>query len=190
MNETQRKWNERWREKTSTSKWQVDPWLQKVLPLLPEGRAMDVACGIGRNALFLAEQQFRVTAIDISDEALEQLQQENTARNLAIETRRVDLETDPVLPTGPFDLVLILFYLHRPLLSLLREAVRPGGAIVLRTFSSAGPFAGGPDNPEIVLRPGELLEMFIDWEVLLHEEGLEPSSKGGGLAGIVARKPA
>jgi SAM-dependent methyltransferase len=189
MNETQRKWNDRWREKTSTTKWQVDPWLQKVLPLLPRGRALDVACGAGRNALFLAEQQFRVMAIDISDEALGQLRHEAKSRELSIDAQQVDLEINPVLPRGPFELVLVLFYLHRQLLPLLRKAVRPGGVIVLRTFSSAGPFAGGPDIPDFVLRPGELLEVFADWEILLHEEGFEPSRKGGSVAGIVARRP-
>lgn len=190
MNETQSKWNERWREKTSTTKWQVDVWLQKVRPLLPEGRALDVACGVGRNALFLAEQQFAVTAVDISDEALAQLCYEAQSRDLSIETHQVDLETNPVLPEGPFDLVLVLFYLDRPLLPLLRELVRPGGVVALRTFSSAGPFTGGPDNPGIVLRPGELIEMFAAWDILSHEEGVEPSRKGGSVAGIVARKPA
>lgn len=189
MNETQSKWNDRWREKRSASRWQVDVWLQKIRPVLPEGRALDVACGIGRNALFLAEQQFEVTAVDISDEALAQLRHEARSRGLTIETLRVDLEASPVLPKGPFDLVLILFYLHRPLLPLLRELVRPGGVVALRTFSSAGPFAGGPDNPEIVLKPGELLELFADWDVLCHEEGLEPSRKGGSVASIVARRP-
>ncbi len=189
MNETQRKWNDRWREKTSMTKWQVDSWLQKVLPLLPRGRALDVACGTGRNALFLAEQQFRVMAIDISDEALGQLRHEAKSRELSIDVQQVDLEINPVLPRGPFELVLVLFYLHRQLLPLLRKAVRPGGVIVLRTFSSAGPFADGPDNPDIVLRPGELLEVFADWEILLHEEGLEPSRKGGSVAGVVARRP-
>ncbi|MBW2688610.1 MAG: hypothetical protein JRC99_01615, partial [Deltaproteobacteria bacterium] len=60
---------------------------------------------------------------------------------------------------------------------------------VLRTFSCAGSFVGGPDNPDFVLRPGELLEIFSGWDVLFHEEGLEPSSKGGSVAGIVARRP-
>jgi serine/threonine protein kinase len=79
--------------------------------------------------------------------------------------------------------------LHRPLLPQLLQAVRPGGVAVLRTFSSAGAFAGGPGNPAFVLRPGELLEIFAGWDILLHEEGIEPSRKGGALAGIVARRP-
>jgi SAM-dependent methyltransferase len=188
MNDTQGKWNNRWREKAATADLQADPWLQRIYPLLPKGRVLDFASGAGRNALFLAERQFAVTAVDISDEALEQLRREAESRHLSIETRQVDLETSPALPEGPYDLVLDFFYLHRPLLPLLRETVRPGGVVVLRTFSSAGSFSGGPDNPDIVLRPGELLQMFAGWDVLLHEEGLEPSRKGGSLAGIVARK--
>ena len=189
MNDTQSKWNNRWREKIATTKGQVDPWLQKILPMLPKGHVLDVACGAGCNALFLAEQQFKVMAIDISDVALAQLHQEAISRDLSIETCQIDLEASPVLPNGPFDLVLDLFYLHRPLLPLLRKAVRPAGVAVLRTFSCAGSFVGGPDNPDFVLRPGELLEIFAGWDVLFHEEGLEPSSKGGSVAGIVARRP-
>jgi len=61
--------------------------------------------------------------------------------------------------------------------------------MVVRTFSRAGSFPGGLDNPDFVLNPGELPDLFSGWEILLHEEGLEPSKKGGSLAGIVARRP-
>jgi len=189
MSDLQDKWNARWRDKAANSDLQVDPWLQRVLPLLHPGRALDVACGRGRNALFLAEQGFSVTAIDLAQEALVLLDLEAARRGLAIATRQVDLEMEPLLPAGPFDLVIDFFYLHRPLLPLLGELLRPGGLMVLRTFSCAGPFPGGPDNPDFVLNPGELLELFQSWDILLHEEGLEPSHKGGSLAGIVARRP-
>lgn len=188
MNDSRTRWNARWREK-SERPFEPDPWLLRVHPLLPGGRALDIASGRGRNALFLAEQGMSVTALDVSEEALAQLGREATRRGLKVVTRRVDLEADPRLPAELFDLVIDFFYLHRPLLPLLRHAVRPGGVAVLRTFSHAGPFPGGPKNPEFVLRPGELLEMFAGWEILLHEEGMEPSRKGGSLAGIVARRP-
>ena len=181
-------WNARWREKIEHP-FAPDPWLLKILPLLPRGRALDLASGRGRNALFLAEQGFTVLAVDVSEEALAQLGREAARRNLPVEVRRLDLEAEPQLPPAAFDLVLEFFYLHRSLLPSLRESVRPGGMAVLRTFSSAGTFPGGPTNPEFVLRPGELLEMFAGWEILLHEEGVEPSSKGGSLAGIVVRRP-
>ena len=188
MEDPRTTWNSRWREKAGDS-WLPDPWLLRVQPLLPGGRALDLACGRGRNSLFLAEQGMSVTALDVSEEALAQLAAEAARRNLPVETRRVDLEAVPQLPVAAYDLVLEFFYLHRPLLPQLLEAVRPGGVVVLRTFSRAGSFSGGPDNPDFVLRPGELLEIFAGWEILLHEEGMEPSRKGGSLAGVVARRP-
>lgn len=182
-------WNDRWR-KRADEPLTVDPWLLALAPTLPDsGCALDLACGRGRHALFLAEQGLSVTAIDSSIEALAQLRSEAARRALAIEIRQVDLEVAPQLPVASFDVVLLFFYLQRSLLPHLREAVRPGGLALLRTFSSAGPFPGGPANPDYVLRPGELLEIFAGWEILRHEEGLEPSSKGGSLAGIVARRP-
>lgn len=182
-------WNDRWRERANEP-LTVDPWLLALAPTLPDsGCALDLACGRGRHALFLAEQGLSVTALDSSTEALAQLRSEAARRALEIEIRQVDLEVATQLPVASFDVVLLFFYLQRSLLPHLREAVRPGGLALLRTFSSAGPFPGGPANPDYVLRPGELLKIFAGWEILRHEEGLEPSSKGGSLAGIVARRP-
>ncbi|HEY5674162.1 MAG TPA: class I SAM-dependent methyltransferase [Malonomonas sp.] len=189
MKETQTDWNARWREKAVTANWQADSWLQRVRAYLPEGSALDIACGMGRNAIYLAEQGFAVTAVDMSEVALSYLKEEAQRRGLEIEITHIDLETAPVLPTGPFDLLLNFFYLHRPLLPLELEQVRPGGVAVFRTFSSAGSEQFGPIRQDIALHPGELLEIFAGWEILFHEEGLEPSAKGGSLAGIVARKP-
>jgi tellurite methyltransferase len=188
MSDIRTKWNERWREKAVSSKG-PDSWLCEVLPLLPGGRALDLACGNGRNAIFLAERGLSVTALDISEEALAQLQKEAADRGLEVETRQVDLEADPRLPPDTFDLAIDFFFLYRPLLPFLLRSVRPEGVAILRTFSRAGPFPGGPENPDFVLQPGELLEIFKGWEILRYEEGLEASRKGGSLAGIVARRP-
>lgn len=188
-NDKRADWNDRWRERADRP-FDPDPWLIKVLPLLPAaGRVLDIASGRGRNALFLAERGLSVTALDISEEALAQLGQEAALRQLRLETRRVDLEDDPELPAEAFDLVIDFFFLHRPLLPQLRNAVRPGGVAVLRTLSCAGSFPGGPGNPAFVLQPGELLDIFTGWEILLHEEGVEVARKGGSVAGIVARRP-
>ncbi len=189
MSDLHNRWNDRWRKKAAVADFNADPWLQKIHPLLPRGKAIDIACGMGRNAVFLAEQGFAVTAVDVSEVALDLLDAEARRRDLVIETVPLDLETDAQLPAGPFDLLLNFFYLHRPLLAQELARVRPGGVIVLRTFSSAGADRYGPISPEISLRAGELLEIFTDWEILLHEEGIEPSAKGGSLAGIVARRP-
>jgi tellurite methyltransferase len=188
MCDIQQRWDQRWLEKASQPDQQADPWLQRITPLLVPGRVLDVACGMGRNAVYLAERGFSVTAVDVSPVALDLLKAQADKRELDIETRLIDLESQPLLPAGPFDLLLNLFYLHRPLLPALLKRVAAGGMAVFRTFSSAGPAQFGSVNPEFALRPGELLEIFAGWDVLLHEEGLEPSRKGGSLAGIVARR--
>lgn len=188
MNETPYDWNARWREKAELP-FSADSWLKRVLPLLSRGQALDLACGRGDNALFLAEEGWQVTAVDLSGEALGQLRREAAGRGLSIETIQADLEAGPRFAGEAFDLVLQLYFLHRPLLPVMKTAVRPGGTCILRTFSRAGNFPGGPANPAWVLEPGELTELFADWEILLHEEGLEASRKGGSLANIVARRP-
>ncbi|MBE0598187.1 MAG: methyltransferase domain-containing protein, partial [Desulfuromonadales bacterium] len=161
-------WNARWREKKEQS-FDPDPWLLQLLPLLPPGEALDIASGRGRNALWLAERGWPVVAVDASAEALAQLEVEAGRRRLPVRTCRIDLEAEPRLP-GSFELVLQFFYLQRSLLPALLASVRPGGVAVLRTFSSAGPFPGGPGNSAFVLRPGELLEIFAGWDIVRHEE--------------------
>jgi tellurite methyltransferase len=189
MNDLDKRWNARWREKASHADWQADPWLKRVFPLLESGRTLDVACGIGRNALYLAEQHFDVTAVDVSTEALDQLSVEAAQRGVVVKVLLADLESEPILPEGPFDLIIVFFFLHRPLIAKLIDLLRPGGLMVLRTFSDAGNSPGIDLDPRFVLGCGELLDVFRGWEVVLHEEGLESSSKGGSLAGIIARKP-
>ncbi len=182
------KWNRRWRERND-DELVADSWLIEVSDLLPVGRALDLACGRGRNALELARRGFSVTALDHSDVALAQLAAVTAAEGLLIECQRCDLERQPPLLRHDYDLALCFFYLHRPLLPWMLESVRAGGLVVLRTFSSAGRFQPGELDSQFVLQPGELLTIFSGWEILRHEEGLEPSRKGGSLAGIVARKP-
>ncbi len=181
-------WNSVWKERSDDS-WRPDSWLERVLPMLPGGTALDVACGRGRNALFLAEKGYAVTVVDSAEQGLAQLKSEATRRGLALTLHRQDLEGSPELPGGEYDLVLQFFYLQRSLFPYLKRAVRPGGVAVVRTFSHAGPWAGGPGHPEFALDPGELLNWFSGWEILLHEEGLEQAHRGGSLAGIVARRP-
>ncbi len=188
MTDVTDKWNNRWQERAENP-WVPDAWLVRVASLLPRGKLLDVACGRGRNALWLAEQGFAVTAVDIAAEGLRQLADEARRRKLPVDVQQVDLEKEPVFDPRAYAAVIDFFYLQRGLFSALKEALRPGGVAVVRTFSRAGGFPGGPANQDFVLAPGELPEIFRGWEILLHEDGLEPSSKGGGLAGIVARRP-
>lgn len=188
MVHSKEKWNQRWQEKSSQP-LSPDPWLLRAVPFLSTGTALDIACGRGRNALYLAEKGFTVTGVDISDQGLKLLEQEAANRNLTLNLVQLDLEVTVSLPQGPFDLISKFFYLQRSLLPIIKDSLRPGGIFVMRSFSQAEGCREAPGNPDFILNPGELLDVFAAWDILLYEEGQEESRTGGSLAGIVARKP-
>lgn len=183
-------WNKRWTDRNYSDGWTPDNWLSKHHHRLGSGDALDIACGRGRNALLLAKAGYQVTAIDYSSVALQQLEQESQQRGLQVETILCDLEHQAKLPQKQFDLIINFFYLHRPLLPQIMQSVKPGGLVIIRTFSTAGNGEPCRLGPEMVLNPGELRSYFANWDILVYEEGLEPSKKGGTLAGVIARKPA
>src|SRR5947209_11080941 len=105
--------------------------LVEMLDNLRMGAAIDLACGTGRNAIYMAERGWAVTAMDGSEKAIELLQERSAARNLQVHARVTDL-TDPIftLPPDAFDLVLIAYYLQRDLFAPARSDRRPGGIVI------------------------------------------------------------
>src|SRR5690606_23725725 len=99
----------------------------------------------------------------------------------------LDLESPGAgLGEDAFDLVCVVRFLHRPLFAALRRAVKPGGLIVYRTYTTDHlRFEGGPRDPRFLLEPGELLREFAGWRVLRYEE----EWRGRGTAALLARKP-
>jgi SAM-dependent methyltransferase len=178
-------WDERFRQ-ASHGEPAPDPFLVRAadaFPLLDSRRAADIACGAGRNSAYLAEQDFQVTAVDFSAEAL-RLTRERAA---AIRTLQLDLEAPGAdLGDAVFDLVCVLRFLHRPLFPAIRRAVAPGGLLVYSTCTTDRlQVEGGPRDPRYLLEPGELLREFASWRVLRYEE----EWRGRGTAALLARKP-
>lgn len=155
----------------------------------PGRRALDVAAGNGRNALYLASLGFAVDALDISDVALDQLRAAAGERDLPVDALLTDLEEDG-LPAGAYDVVVNMNYLQRDLFGALAEAVAPGGLLVFETFGPAQvDELGGSTNPAFVLGPGELREAFAGLEVVRYEEGVAGrSGRPKGVASLVARR--
>jgi SAM-dependent methyltransferase len=138
----------------------------------PGARALDVACGGGRNALFLAELGYSVDAFDISDIGLAHLRAELERRAvagnpLAIEPRQVDLEQTP-LAVDAYDLILDAHYLERSLCAPMRHALRAGGRLIIHTFlfTPGGAVTSRLGNPAFALQPGELRRVFGGLEIL------------------------
>jgi 2-polyprenyl-3-methyl-5-hydroxy-6-metoxy-1,4-benzoquinol methylase len=155
---------------------------------IPRGRALDIACGKGRNALFLAEHGFDVVAMDISAVAIEEGRRRSEERSLAISWRQADLEQIE-LPRAGYDLIINFNYLERSLIAKMKSALRVGGHIIFETYLIDQKEIGHPKNPAYLLQHNELLDHFRELRVLCYREG--KSLDGDELsfrAAILARK--
>jgi SAM-dependent methyltransferase len=148
-------------------------WLTTHRHLLPaSGDALDLACGSGRNALWLAEQGYRTLGVDRNATVLGGLNAEAALRRLSLRTHLVDLEEgEPFLEPDTFDLIVVVHYLHRPLFPKLVHALRPRGVLVYETFTRAQAVRGKPTNPAFLLEPGELVTLVRPLEILASREG-------------------
>jgi len=183
-------WDRRYRE-GSHSSFKPDPFFvsayrEFIAPSFPQGgSALDVAGGVGRHAIFLAQRGWQVTLLDISSAALEQASKEARNRGLRITTQQADLTATP-LPVSAFDLVVDFFYLERPLFPQIEAALRPGGLVVFRTYTREQlKLGGGPTHPMHLLESNELLRAFGGMAILHYHE----SVKDKAIAELVARKP-
>jgi SAM-dependent methyltransferase len=131
-------------------------WVARWSAMAPAGCAvLDVACGSGRHARFLAARGHAVEAVDRDATTLAGLVGVEN-----ISTRIADLESGAWPYSGKaFGTVVVTNYLHRPLFPLLLDALSPGGALIYDTFSIGNERYGRPSNPDFLLRPGELLEV-------------------------------
>jgi SAM-dependent methyltransferase len=161
--------------------------LVEIARRLKPGSAIDLACGAGRNAIYLAELGWTVAAVDGSTSAIEMVQQRSQARDIRIHTAVADL-TAPAFHLEPnaFDLIVIAYYLQRDLFPKAKLAARPGG-VVLAIAHIPDP---GDKWTAKRAKPGELHEIFADWEILHDYEGpsRDPAHRRP-VAEIVARRP-
>jgi tellurite methyltransferase len=153
----------------------------------PPGRALDIAAGKGRNALYLAERGFEVVAVDISKVALDVARRHAEQTHLEVDFQQLDLERS--FPQGEYDLILNINYLQRSLIPKIKTALRVGGHVIFETYSIDQQVIGHPKNPNYLLAHNELLTHFRDFRVLCYREGkfsdgAEPSFR----AGIFAQK--
>lgn len=155
----------------NTNSANSDPseWLRRhASKIKPGGRVLDVAAGSGRNARWLAGQGFAVEAVDKDVAALD------TMRDIGNITRTVaDLENTPwPYVEKIFDAIVVCRYLHRPLLPLLASGLARDGVLVYETFMLGHEKYGRPQNPDFLLRPNELLQMFHGLKIVAFEQGL------------------
>ena len=186
---------QRWDRKHSEKRYdpgiRPTPLLQRVVDehhLGPGTRALDLACGRGRNALFLAERGLTVTAVDVSEVALEHCRRAAQDRGVEIETVRTDL-TKWDLGENRWGLIVDTYFLDRRLLHRAPRALRPGGLFVLEHFTVEHPAVSsyGPTTPDYLLELGEARTALKALEVLVYDEGVFDLGEGthSGRAGLV-----
>lgn len=187
------KWNARYSNSDVTIPEPAWVLTQYDYLLPPGGHALELACGLGGNAIRLAEKGFMVTAWDISDVAIRTLQNFSLSRNLMLNAEIRDVEREPPEPASQ-DVIVVSNFLHLPLMRHIVDALRPGGVVYYQTWSiDRPPGMGGPSNPDFLLKRNELLQAFSLLDVLVfHDEGLAGDLNCGlrGQSAIVARKPA
>ena len=162
-----------------------NPLLVNAVADLRPGRALDLACGTGRNALWLAQQGWSVTAIDGSATAIEILSSRAASRHVTIDAQIADLE-DPAFTIAPahYDLIVMCYYFERPLIEKCRQGLVPGGVMV----SIALLIEAGKECSTFRPQPGELRGYFADWDILRYGEGTDVWEHK--VAELVARRPA
>ncbi|MFC6717553.1 class I SAM-dependent methyltransferase [Natrialbaceae archaeon GCM10025810] len=185
----------RWNEKYDDPEFQLPeepiPELKRLIDELPDGRALDVATGTGRNALFLAERGYDVDAVDVSDEALERARERAADRGVEgnVTWIRADFDAFDLEPES-YDVIAVSFFAALDRLPDLKEALAPDGVLVYEHhLRSADPIDVGPSSDRFRFRSNDLLRACLDLTVLYYAERRREVGEGiAADATIVARK--
>lgn len=190
MNELATKWDKKFAAQGCESTIACEVLVQNQHLLPANGKALDYACGLGANATLLTEHKLETQAWDISQVALEKLDDYATSRGLRISTQVRDVEVQPPAPHS-FDVIVVANFLHRPSFPALVKAVRKNGLLFYQTFSVNKVDEIGPANPNFLLTSNELLQLCGGLEVLVYrEEGVQGDISSGfrNQAMLVAKK--
>jgi len=132
-------------------------WVRRFVHLVPKaGSVLDLAAGGGRHTRYMMARGHTVTSVDRTLNGMRDLESMD-----GVTLVEADLEAAPwPLAKQRFDAIIVTNYLHRPLLPILAEQLKPGGVLIYETFAQGNDAFGSPSNPDFLLRPNELLAIF------------------------------
>jgi SAM-dependent methyltransferase len=186
----QKRWDERFKGREFAFGKEANPFLRRYIRLLPKGKALDIATGEGRNAVFLAQHGFDVDAVDISERGL------NKARKLAhemgvkIHTVLSDLDTYQI-DEERYDLIADFYFLRRSLIPKMKKGLKRGGRIIFETYilEHRNLDTSGPKQAKYFLKANELLRFFQGFRILFYREGIyEEGGRRKAIASLIAEK--
>lgn len=170
-------------------------WVSRLEVVDKVPRAIDIACGRGRNALFLARRGWDVDAVDVSAVALERLQAASDAEGLPVRCVQRDLEPAASALEGlwdrHYDLALMIRYTHMPLVDAIPRALATGGYLIAEMHLQTDQSVAGPRSPRFRVTPGELRRAGAALRLLHYHEGpvTDPDGRIVALAQLVGRRP-
>lgn len=190
MSEAERKkWDARYAAGAYAGRGHPSKLLADWVARIPRGRALDVACGRGRNALYLAQHGFEVDAIDISPVALERAALLPGASGVCWSNVDLDQPTPPI-PAGPYDLIVLVRYVNLRIYPMLIEQLADHGVLLTEQHLQTTAEVTGPRNPDFRVAPGALRRLCRELQPLYEFEGLltDPDQRPVALVQLVAQK--
>ncbi|MDT8318793.1 MAG: methyltransferase domain-containing protein [bacterium] len=180
-------WNKRYGERAENAR-PPSGLLRDLIKTLPPGKALDVAAGTGRNAIFLAQYGYMVDAVDSSPVAMEKGRKLAGKADVDVKFITADLK-DYTFAKDSYDLIISFNFLDRSLIPSMKNALKKGGAILFESFTVDQREIGPPQNGDYLLANNELLSLFDDLYISFYREGIfEDGERKKALASIVARK--
>ncbi len=190
MKSDQNRWDERFGKEEFAFGKGANPFLKRHIALLSRGKALDIATGEGRNAVFLSQHGFDVDAVDISTMGLKKARKLAEEMGVKIRTFYTDLDTYPI-KKGQYDLIANFYFLKRSLIPKIKKGLKKGGKVIFETYilehRSLG--TGGPKQSKYFLKPNELLKLFDGFRILRYREGIfKEGGKKKAIASLIAEK--
>lgn len=149
-------------------------------------RLWDIGCGGGRDAVYMAQQGLEVTAIDQQEAVLSRARRFAERQGVTVDWKRCSLDETGCLPNEPVDMVVMMRYLNRDLFPRLRQAIRPGGLVVMQTFVEGVEAFGSPKKPNFILKRGELAKTFSDFTIIVDK--IDTLKDGRPVSSFIAQK--
>jgi len=163
-------WDRVYSEKTISAATPADVLIDNMHLLPATGEALDYACGLAGNAMFLAQQGLQVSAWDLSEVAVEKINKYSEKNKLDISAQVYDLENSLPDIKNQFDVVVVSYFLHRESLHYLYDLLKAGGLLFYQTFSGPQCNGEGPARADFRLQKNELLSVFSDMQLLYYRE--------------------
>lgn len=190
MKSDRKRWDERFRGKEFAFGKEPNPFLKKYIRLLPKGKALDLAAGEGRNAVFLARNGFEVDAVDISRIGLKKAKKLAKEVGVTINTLLADLNLFQI-EKEKYDLIANFYFLSRNLIPKIKKGLKKGGRVLFETYILEQRNIGteGPKDSKYFLKPNELLRLFKDFRILFYREGIfKEGGRRKAVASLIAEK--